>query len=268
MVDGETRTYRLALPADLSKAAPVILDLHGLGESGAEQFGYSGLSTAGPAAGMIVATPDSDNPANRWTLPVLGKQDSDFMGAILDQLESTRCVDTSREVSAGISNGAGLSDGLICSLDDRLAAIYPVSGINILRPCATAKPTTIVAFHGTADPIVPYNGGPISLPGDNPAAAKLANVALQSAEAAAAGWAQQFGCGPATDTNAAAAVRLRTYAGCQGNATVQLYTITGGGHTWPGAAFTGRTGTLGATTRAISATQIIVNSVGSLTTRS
>ncbi len=95
-VDGEVRTYLLALPTDLTRPAPVILDLHGLGESNAEQFAYSGLSRQGPAAGMIVVTPASDDAINSWTLPSIGPKDSDFMGALLDQLESTRCVDRNR----------------------------------------------------------------------------------------------------------------------------------------------------------------------------
>jgi polyhydroxybutyrate depolymerase len=267
-VDGQTRSYLLALPADLSAPAPVILDLHGLGESGAEQVSYSGLSGQGPAAGMIVATPNSDNGANSWTLPVLGKKDSDFMAALLDQLEATRCVDRSRETVAGISNGAGLSDGLICALDGRLAAIFPVSGVNILRPCATAKPTTIIAFHGTADPIVPYAGGPVTLPAGSPLAATLPKVALPTVEATAAGWAQNFGCRAPVDTSPAADIRLRTFSGCGSNATVELYTVNGGGHTWPGATLGAtRTKVLGATTHSISATQIIVAAVGTLTTR-
>jgi polyhydroxybutyrate depolymerase len=281
VVDGETRTYQLALPADLSAPAPVILDLHGLGESAAEQVAYSGLSRQGPAAGMVVATPASDDAINSWTVSALGNKDADFMAALLNQLEATRCIDTSREVAAGISNGAGLSDSLICALNGRLAAIFPVSGINLVKPCTTAKPTTIVAFHGTSDPIVPYGGGGLfsGVPGGLAGAAAtsalspgvkalFARLQLQPVESAIAGWARQFGCGPPTDASVAGDVRLRSFGGCQGNVTVELYTITGGGHTWPGAALgPSKSQLLGATTHSISATQLIVAAVGSLATR-
>src|SRR5262249_11450573 len=157
----------------------------------------------------IVVTPASDNAANSWTLPTLGSKDTDFMRAIVDHVEATRCVDRAREVAAGISNGAGLADGLVCALDGRLAAIFPVAGVNILRPCPTAKPTTIVAFHGTADGLVPYAGGHLftGIPGglDNPRLATLlpapvralyARIQLEPVETVIAAYAQLFRCGP------------------------------------------------------------------------
>jgi polyhydroxybutyrate depolymerase len=271
-VAGTARRYHLALPDDPKRPAPVVLDLHGLGESAEQHVAYSQLSKTGPKAGAIVVTPSSDNPANSWALPPLGSKDADFMRAILDHVEATRCVDRNREVAAGISNGAALSVGLICALDGRLAAVYPVSGVNTLRPCADAKPTTIVAFHGTKDGVIPYQGGKLfgGVPGgtENPRLKSLVNgagralvdrVQLQPVETAVAGWAQQFGCGPTpTDQPIGKDVRHRTYHGCAGGVTVQLYTVDGGGHTWPGAIPVPR---LGATTATIDATKIIVDSL-------
>jgi polyhydroxybutyrate depolymerase len=271
-VAGVRRRYLIALPDDPKRPAPLVLDLHGLGESAEQQVAYSKLSEAGTDAGAIVVTPASDNAANSWALPPLGNKDADFMRAILDHVEATRCVDRHREVAAGISNGAGLSVGLVCGLDGRLAAIYPVAGVNILRPCATAKPTTIVAFHGTSDGIIPYAGGKLfsGVPGGpaNPRLQTLTNgagralidrVQLAPVETAITGWAQQFGCDSTPkDQPVGTDVRHRTYAGCTDGVTVQLYTIDGGGHTWPGATPVDR---LGATTDTIDATKIILDSL-------
>lgn len=277
-VGGASRRYLLALPQDLDRPAPVVVDLHGLGESAEKQQIYSGLSQAGPPAGVIVATPASDNPANSWAIPVLNPKDASFVGAILDQLEANRCVDTSREVAAGISNGAGLADGLVCALNGRLAAIFPVAGVNIVRPCATAKPTTVIAFHGTADPLIPYAGGAMfaGAPGgtETPRLRALlgadqraffSKVRLQPVETTIAGWASIFHCRPPQDSSAGTGVQLRTYSGCDGAATVELYTIAGGGHTWPGASIQAQG--LGATTQSISASEIIMNTLKTLRTR-
>jgi polyhydroxybutyrate depolymerase len=279
-VGGASRRYLLALPADRRAPAPVVFDLHGLGEPAALQAAYTRLGPIGTAAGMIVVTPTSDNPQNSWAYPVLNPKDANFVGAILDQLEGTRCVDVSREVAAGISNGAGLADGLVCGLNGRLAAIFPVAGVNILRPCTTARPTTVIAFHGTADELVPYEGGvPFSGVKGGPVAQRLSRlispqeralfnrIRLQPVESAVAAYAQQFGCTGPTVTQPASGITLRTYGGCASNATVALYTVDGGGHTWPGGGGSGSESALGMTTQAISASQIIVDTTRGLRTR-
>jgi polyhydroxybutyrate depolymerase len=274
-VGGAPRRFLIALPDDPKRPAPLILDLHGLGESAEQQVAYSKLPDEGTKAGAIVVTPASDNAANSWTLPPLGSKDADFMRAILDHVEATRCVDRNREVAAGISNGAALSVGLICALDGRLAAIFPVAGVNTLRPCPTAKATTIVAFHGTKDGVIPYAGGKLfsGVPGGtaNPrvrslvggARALFDRIELQPVETAVAGWAQQLGCeATPEDRSVGKDVRLRSYVGCAGGVRVELYTVDGGGHTWPGAVPVDR---LGATTDTIDATKIVVDSLPDLT---
>jgi polyhydroxybutyrate depolymerase len=279
-VGGASRRYLLALPGDLRAPAPVVFDLHGLGEPAALEAAYTRLGPIGTAAGMIVVTPASDNPQNSWAYPILDPKDANFVAAILDQLEATRCVDPSREVAAGISNGAGLADGLVCALNGRLAAIFPVAGVNILRPCTTARPTTVIAFHGTADELVPYAGGvPFSGVKGGPVAQRLSRlispqeralfnrIRLQPVETAVGAYAQQFGCSGPTVTQPASGITLRTYAGCSSNATVALSTIDGGGHTWPGGTGGGAESALGMTTQAISASRIIVDTVKGLRTR-
>ncbi len=271
-VAGAPRRFLIALPDHPKRPAPLVLDLHGLGEAAEEQVVYSKLPEAGTTAGAIVVTPASDNAANSWAIPPLGSKDADFSRAILDHVEATRCVDRNREVAAGISNGAALSVGLICALDGRLAAIYPVAGVNTLRPCATAKPTTIVAFHGTKDGLIPYQGGKLfsGVPGgtENPRLKTLVGgagravfdrIQLQPVETAVAGWAQQFGCdASAKDEAIGKDVRLRSSSGCTDGVRVELYTVDGGRHTWPGAMPVDR---LGATTDTIDATKIIVDSL-------
>jgi polyhydroxybutyrate depolymerase len=156
-----------------------------------------------------------------------------------------------------------------------LAAIFPVAGVNILRPCPGAEPTTIVAFHGTADPVIPYLGGaPFSGLGQgletpwvrqqmSPAArAAFARIRLAPVEEAVAGWATELGCGSPTDVAVAADVRLRSFGPCRDGAGVSLHTVEGGGHTWPGSPTD--VARLGATSCSIDATRIIVDTVGQL----
>jgi polyhydroxybutyrate depolymerase len=91
----------------------------------------------------------------------------------------------------------------------------------------------VLAFHGTADPMVPYAGG-----------------AYFSGDAVAK-WAAFDGCGTrATTTTVAADVERVLYPDCRGSAALELYRVLGGGHTWPGASAVS-TARLGPTTTSI-----------------
>jgi polyhydroxybutyrate depolymerase len=85
----------------------------------------------------------------------------------------------------------------------------------------------MITFHGTADPIVPYEGGPSPVPGPP--------VVFPDIRAWTASWAERNRCDadPVADALAAEVTRLE-YSGCAEDAAVVLYTVQGGGHTWPG----------------------------------
>jgi polyhydroxybutyrate depolymerase len=83
----------------------------------------------------------------------------------------------------------------------------------------------VVAFHGTADPDVPYDGG--SVGGGSTGIPPVLETLEQYADA--------YGCErPATEGEPAAGVETATLTGCAGGSEVVLYTIVGGTHEWPG----------------------------------
>jgi polyhydroxybutyrate depolymerase len=251
-VDGRRREFLLALPDAAAGPAPVVVDLHGFGADAEQESRYSRLAELGPERGFIVATPESANRLDAWLLPIVpGTADAAFVAALLDELERTACADPTREFAAGISNGAGLAAGLVCDLGGRLAGVAPVAGVNILAPCNDPVATTIVAFHGTADPLIPYDGG---APGRDAGPARLQ---LEPVEATVAAWAERFGCAAPVDDRTSASVRHRAYGGCGAGAVVELYTIEGGGHTWPGARVP--VPPLGPTTQEIDASQLLLD---------
>ncbi|GAA2441929.1 hypothetical protein GCM10010191_67770 [Actinomadura vinacea] len=258
------RSYLLKQPNGNGRTpAPLILDLHGLHSNAFQQAVYSQMANVGSARGFIVVEPDSAPGRQGWKLPGMhdGSADVAYMGRLLDHLESTLCVDRSREFATGFSNGAGLSTALVCGLNGRLAGVAPIAGLNLARPCAGARPTTIVAFHGTADRIIPYQGGepfggnrgqiplwmrPIDGAFDLPPVTELA-----------AQWARVLGCGTGSvrAVPGGREVTQLSHPGCKGGVRLDLYTVAGGGHTWPGTLPLG----LGRTTAQINATTTILD---------
>jgi len=102
---------------------------------------------------------------------------------------------------------------------------------------------SVIAFHGTDDKLVPFEGGPVG------------DLRAPPVEDSLQQWAEHDECtsGP-QDERVSDHVRLRRYDDCAGGATVELYAVEGGGHTWPGATIDVP---LGATTHEISATDLM-----------
>ncbi|MDA0638206.1 alpha/beta hydrolase family esterase [Nonomuraea sp. CA-218870] len=253
---GMKREFLLALP-DGDGPHPVLLNLHGLGSNAREQAAYSRLPRAGAARGYVVATPQVAEDRLAWTLPRgFGPDDTGFLGALLDRLEQRLCVDRRRAFAAGLSYGGGMAAALACGLRGRLAGVAVVAGLSLVRPCQDPPPVTLVAFHGTADRAVPYRGGhPLrDATGDLRKLADL--VTLPPVRRSAEEWAAALGCPEPEVSSPVRSVRLRAWDGCERGAAVRLYTIDGGGHTWPGPIEVPR---LGVTARGLDATALILD---------
>ncbi len=201
-------------------------------------------------AGFITVAADGSGSPQRWFIYGPNEpgfvDDAAFVNALIDHLEAGLCVDPDRIYATGMSNGAGLSSQLACELNDRLAAVAPVAGLTYpLLLCRGKAPMPVIAFHGTADPLVPFEGGP---------GGRLM-LSLRSINDNLKGWAQHDGCAdaPASERVAADVVR-ESYSGCQAGTDVVLYVIEDGGHTWPNG--TGERPS-GKTTRTIDATSLI-----------
>jgi polyhydroxybutyrate depolymerase len=116
---------------------------------------------------------------------------------------------------------------LSCTLSDRIAAVGMVSAAQLLpwSWCTDRRPVPMITFQGTADPMIPYEGGrsPIA---DN----WFPNIPTWTAS-----WARRNRCGtnPVESVVAPDVTRIE-YPDCADGADVVLYRVEGGGHTWPG----------------------------------
>ncbi len=255
-VGGSTRTYRLAVPPGKGPFG-LILNFHGLGSNAIQQAVYSQLEDKGPKHGFVVATPEGTQPIGFWNIvpqTLATPDDVAYASTLIDHLEATRCIDPTRVDSTGISNGAGMTALLACRIPSRLAAIAPVAGLNLVAPCPKGPPLPVLDFHGTSDPIVPYGGGGLGSGLASLGASLGIHVYPEPDEVAA--WAARDHCvRTPIHRMLTPEVERATYRGCTAGTDVVLYSIVGGGHTWPGSL---DIPALGRTTQDINAADVIL----------
>jgi polyhydroxybutyrate depolymerase len=257
MVDGTARTYLVA--GDPSEPRPLVIVLHGGGGQARGTIGLTGLADKGGAAGFATVFPNGLH--RSWNDGRTGARLADrrhddigFLVAMIDQLTARGIADPTAVFVCGISNGAFMTDHLARTVPERVAGIGLVAGTSGEQSRTTDPPARgpmpMMAFHGTADPVVPYAGGSI-LPnrrarvrGRHPGRAGMlgddgGRGRCVGAEELAAEWGRANGAdGPPaveilTPPPGELAVSRLSWAGPTGLPVV-LHRIEGGGHTWPG----------------------------------
>jgi polyhydroxybutyrate depolymerase len=224
-IDGVARTIRLYVPSsyDSSLPTPLVINMHGLSADPNQQWALSGMSAKADEEGFIVAYPlgrDNqwyDGPGPR------GDDDVEFIRLVIQNLQGRYNIDPKRIYATGMSNGGGMANRLACAAADLIAAIGPVSGAyNFWQACTPSRPIPVIAFHGLADKIAPFEG------------AEHDNI-LPPIEEWAAAWAERNGCDPEpTETVEVESVTREAWGNCEQGADVVLYRIDGMGHYWPG----------------------------------
>ena len=155
---GVYRTYILHLPLGYTatKQYPLVINMHGLNSNAAEQQVYTQFDLVADASGFIVVYPNAIN--SSWALA--GTTDVNFISALIIKIGQTYALNTCL-FSTGMSDGAFMTYKLACTLPQRLTAIAPVAGnmsTTLQNSCAPTYPIPLMHFHGTADPLVNYNG--------------------------------------------------------------------------------------------------------------
>ncbi len=224
---GEKRFYLLHVPKSYNPAmpAPLVLSLHGFAGWPANQQEVTRWDELADRYGFIVVYPCGTGFPLRWRAYADSGQDIGFLTDLIDTLSGEYNIDPARIYVNGISNGGGMTARLACELSGRIAAIGMVSGAFLTPPqaCRPTRAVPAMLFHGTADPIVPFQGGR-SGPFDKP---------FPDVRDWVAALAQSYGCAePPLELPAKGQVSGLRYAG--GQAEVVFYIIHGGGHAWPG----------------------------------
>ena len=212
----------------------LILNLHGSTSDGRQEEEFTGMDTTSNHSGFIVAYPQAlipDGGGFDWNVPgeplVTGStppksapNDVAFLTQLPTVLAVRYCIDLRRVYATGVSGGGRMASQLACDSPGTFAAVAPVAGLRYPAPCATSRNVPVVAFHGTSDPVDPYNGNGLA-------------YWTYSVPVAEQRWAAHESCAHTTMTSGAG-YQLTTSTGCAGESTVELYSLIGEGHEWPG----------------------------------
>jgi polyhydroxybutyrate depolymerase len=218
------RAYRLFVPPgyDGRRRVPLVLDLHGSGDTSAGQAGNSGFESLGASERFIVATLEAER--GRWNVPVQGNRADDvaYVGDVIAHVAARVCTDEMRVYATGFSGGGRMTSLLGCQLGSRIAAIAPVAGLRFPEPC-NGRPIPVLTFHGLADQQNPYDGH----------AAGRGAEWLESVPDALAGWARRNSCkGDVVLDDPEGPLSTMRYDGCADGTEVRMIRIDGLGHTW------------------------------------
>ncbi len=243
-LDGETYTYRLYLPKGLAQNAPLVMVLHGSGQNGAQirtETGY-GFERLADQHGFGVVYPsgkafDWNDCSKTGDFLVNGHASNDlhYLNTLVDRLVAAHGFNPQRVFATGVSAGGFMSLRLALESPQRFRAVaavsanVPAAGNFKCKPVASG--VSVLLMNGSADPLVPYAGGEVSLWG-----LFFQNGQVRSSKASAEFFATQNQLPVTTqpevvqsDTENVQRLLLRD----EGRFEVELVTIIGGGHGMP-----------------------------------
>jgi polyhydroxybutyrate depolymerase len=243
VVDGVTRTFNAMLTAN--RPAPLVFVLHGNSQTGADMVTRTSWPALAKREQFSVVFPDglnrawadlrpSDSRAGR--IPPEGTDDVAFIARLIEKYTADGVADRTRIYVTGLSNGGAMTMTLFCKRADLFAAAASVI-MNLTdesaQGCHPSRPVPMLMMNGTADPLIPYEGGR--------GTSRFAVDGFWSTEETLLFWRRINGCeaGDANttelqdrDTNDQSTVTL-VNSRCPPGRDVVLYRINGGGHRMP-----------------------------------
>ena len=250
--DNLKRNFKVYLPAYYIKSSqsPLVIALHGRGGNSESMILLTrkGFNKLADKDGFIVVYPEgidlnwndgrmdeeANDRAHRENIDDVG-----FISALIDSMISDYNIDPKRVYVTGISNGAIMSYRLACELAGKITAIAPVDGnipFLLSSECNPVRPVSVLAINNTNDPLVPYNGGDIYGHFHRINLGKVLSVNQSIMY-----WVNRNSCLPTADVTKepdkdphdGTSVTRMTYLNGKEGTEVVLYSVEGGGHTWP-----------------------------------
>jgi polyhydroxybutyrate depolymerase len=242
----------------------LVLNLHGGSGNMVSAQGFSMLNPVSDQNNFLVAWPQGYGiapPGFSWadgrntSSDQAGIDDIGFIDKLIDTLIIRYNVDTNRIYICGFSNGGFMVQRLACHLPDQFAAMASLGSSMdtvLYQKCNPSKPIPMAFFNGTADPAMPYGGGPMQNPQVIPVVPVDTTVQF---------WVRHNNCQTASPvfnfpdifTTDNSTAQLFNFTNCACNVNVKFYKLNNGGHTWPGVYVASQATVLGNTNRDINA---------------
>lgn len=249
-IEDAARRYLVSAPTweEGDEPLPLVVDFHGLAEGADVHAEMTQLGPLGVEEGFVTVFPHGTGEPVAWNaeVEVAANDDLAFVTALLDRLEEEQCIDTARVYATGLSNGAMMTSAVACTMADRFAAVAPVAGIALPESCTPTRPVPVLTIHGTADPILLFNGGvntealDAALGGgdeETTSTTVAADLDGEGYPATVREWARLNGCEDSSQDDRVSDEVLRRTFDCSDNAPVEFIIVEGGGHSWPGSEF-------------------------------
>lgn len=249
-VDGLERRYEFYLPAELEPEPPLLFVIHGSGiDPAATRQWCAGMFRAlADREGLVLVYPfgfelewnGCRNPgvteADRRDLDDVG-----FIAGLIERFAASHAIDTDRIYAVGFSNGGQMVYRLASDAPERFAALAVLIA-QVPAPENSDCPSPagrvpILIMNGTADPIIPWEGGTASLFGFS------ARGRVLSTDESVAHWREVNGIAndapervdlPDRDPDDGSTVERATWRNPATGDEVVLVTVRGGGHAIPG----------------------------------
>jgi len=218
-IDGRQRDYLLAEPAGAPRA--VILSLHGTRSEARGQVRLTRLDGTAVEAGAVAVFPQAVSPIGRgyeWDR----EADLPFLSRLVDELLARYPSVGGRVVLTGMSGGARMSCHFASLRPELVSLVGAVAGLRAPSRTTLSTPVPVYAFHGTSDRINPYRGSGTARWDES-----VPDAAMQ--------WTIANGAGREPVISQVGPHVTRSSYGADGAPNeVVLWTVRGGGHTWPG----------------------------------
>jgi polyhydroxybutyrate depolymerase len=243
-VDGLKRSYHFHLPKnyDATRPTPVVVVLHGAATNGKIMEHFCGMTAQADKSNFIVVYPNGTGNADillTWNAgafpgPLNTKRPNDiaFLNAVLDDLAKSANVDKKHTYVCGLSNGGMMAYRCAAEMSGRFAAMASVAGAIVTETWQPKHPMPVLHIHGTEDALVPFKGGE-----KGPQFLRFPSVDVNIKTCCTFN-----GCGQVPQETELPKAKDKykvikaDYGKGTSGAEVVLYTIDGGGHTWPGRA--------------------------------
>jgi len=243
-IGGVKRSYQTYLPPSLPKGAPLVMVMHGSGGSATQirlETGYAFERLADQHA-FALAFPNAID--GYWDacnivgdVGANGFDDVKFLTTLVDKLVAETGVDANRVFAVGSSRGGSMALRLALEAPSRFRAVAAISSSvpttdNSKCKRSAAGASSVLIMNGTDDPLVPFDGGQVSLFG-----LLYKNGAVRSSRESAQYFADLDHLASAPDvheTPLADGVRVERMLWHDGSAIeVELAAIHGAGHGLP-----------------------------------